>query len=677
MPRYHPETVLKHANDLIERGQHKKALDTLQQVFLNKKYNYNWSEIMEPLMMLYLNLCVELNQLDCAKEGLVKYHKLVQFVNVTSLEKVMMAYLRAADSKVKGPLKQAARTIMPEMEVRSSAELLKCNQHVEDLYHQVARMALQFCLEYDGRRELKNICDILTQDFKDVCDAPIKLDNVSMFRLVTQRLHFQTCLRRMQVATQMQLWSEAYKTIKDMNYIISVFEEKLSFEAIDEYYEQVVTIFWYTRNYVFHASTLLKWLQVNKEQEFIAQDKLRALASRVLLATLAIPLLPDRPAFGRFIKDVKSPLKKAREMTVHLGLKKVPTRNNLLQDLMDANVISLATSKIQNLYKLLEVDFEPLKLCSSVNVIISYIKEVSEFVRTYASLQQYIPSLKEVTLVRLVKQVAQVYQTIQFSRLVDLAVFATPFYLERVLVEIAKHSDKKIRIDHGKQCIHFDVEFGEDRQEGELSDSYFHLIPNSGQIRYRLSEIATVLGQAVAVICHNKNKEENERTRNSMVMNYHKNALEERNRFDQRPKIVENFQRIRMENRMRIDEIQRALLLFGQNRPDRLKGVEQIIDRNFAGDVEEDEYSVKLKQILRIISEERIKLLNISLAKEKGNVVRYHNAELKKEQKRILLKGRRQEKERNANEKGSVSLSMTKTKTLNRNLNFGPRLTLM
>ncbi|XP_076266312.1 eukaryotic translation initiation factor 3 subunit A-like isoform X2 [Rhynchophorus ferrugineus] len=559
MPRYHPETVLKYANDLIERGQDKKALDTLQQVFLNKKYNYNWSEIMEPLMMLYLNLCFELNQLDCAKEGLVKYHKLVRFVNVTSLEKVMMAYLRAADSKVKGPLKQAARTIMPEMEVRSSAEsdgddinflyrsyilclrLLKCNQHVEDLYHQVARMALQFCLEYDGRRELKNIGDILTQDFKDVCDAPIKLDNVSMFRLVTQRLHIQTCLRRLQVATQMQLWPEAYKTIKDMNYIKRMSEEKLSFEAMDEYYEQVVTIFWYTGNYVFHASALLKWLQVNKEQEFIAQDKLRALASRVLLATLAIPLLPDRPAFGRFIEDVKSPLKKAREMTVHLGLKKVPTRNNLLQDL--------------------------------------------------------------------------------------------------------------IRIDHGKQCIHFDVEFGEDRQEGELSDSYFHLIPNGGQIRYRLSEIATVLGQAVAVICHNKNKEENERTRNSMVMNYHKNALEERNRFHQRPKIVENSQRIRMENRMRIDEIQRALLLFGQNRPDRLKGVEQIIDRNFAGDVEEDEYSVKLKQILRIISEERIKLLNISLAKEKGNVVRYHNAELKKEQKRILLKGRRQEKERNANEK--------------------------
>lgn len=67
--------------EFIEVGKEARALDTLQEVFRNKKYSYTWSEsIMEPIMMKYLELCVELKKSHIAKEGLFQYRNMFQLV---------------------------------------------------------------------------------------------------------------------------------------------------------------------------------------------------------------------------------------------------------------------------------------------------------------------------------------------------------------------------------------------------------------------------------------------------------------------------------------------------------------------------------------------------------------------------------------------------------------------
>ena len=47
--------------------------------------------------------------------------------------------------------------------------------------------------------------------------------------------------------------------------------------------------------------------------------------------------------------------------------------------------------------------------------------------------------------VRLLKQVSQVYQSICFKRLLDLAPFATSFELERVIVDCVRHNDMQVK----------------------------------------------------------------------------------------------------------------------------------------------------------------------------------------------------------------------------------------
>lgn len=75
---------LKILPEFIDVGKPARALDTLQEVFRNKKFTYTWSEsVIEPIMFKYLDLCVELKKSHIAKEGLFQYRNMFQLVSAS------------------------------------------------------------------------------------------------------------------------------------------------------------------------------------------------------------------------------------------------------------------------------------------------------------------------------------------------------------------------------------------------------------------------------------------------------------------------------------------------------------------------------------------------------------------------------------------------------------------
>lgn len=108
-------------------------------------------------------------------------------------------------------------------------------------------------------------------------------------------------------------------------------------KMMSNYYQKLAMVFWKAgpAYYLFHAAALFKLFQLNKEmKKNITQEDLQKMASRVLLATLAIPLPSAHPEFDRFIETDKSPLEKAQKLAVLLTLNQPPTRASLLKDLV-------------------------------------------------------------------------------------------------------------------------------------------------------------------------------------------------------------------------------------------------------------------------------------------------------------------------------------------------------
>ena len=151
----------------------------------------------------------------------------------------------------------------------------------------------------------------------------------------------------------------------------------------------------------------------------------------MLLATLAIPIVPVASEIDRFLVVDYNLQDRSRRLSNLLRLTSPPTRASLLKELGRHGVLQCISPELQQLYNLLEVDYNPLQLCSRVQPLLETIDSIE-------GCQQYVESLKEVTLVRLVKQISQVYQSIQLDRLAKLALFATPTELERIVVVAAK-----------------------------------------------------------------------------------------------------------------------------------------------------------------------------------------------------------------------------------------------
>ena len=119
-----------------------------------------------------------------------------------------------------------------------------------------------------------------------------------------------------------------------------------------------------------------------------------------------------------------------------------------------SGILQYVPPELKQLYLRLEVDFNPLELCKTVIPILDGLpipssttaqEEDEQSDKPYSPpLGQYVEALKEVLLVRLIKQVSQVYHSISFERLQELAPFASIWQLEKMVVEAAHRNHLQV-----------------------------------------------------------------------------------------------------------------------------------------------------------------------------------------------------------------------------------------
>ncbi len=270
-------------------------------------------------------------------------------------------------------------------------------------------------------------------------------------------------------------------------------------------------------------------------------------------------------------------------------------------------------------------------------------------------LQQYIQSLHDVTLVRLIRQISQVYQTIEFTRILELAQFTNTFHLERSIVDCVRHNDMQIRIDHQERCIHFGSDLSESQREDNPDGPTLQSMP-SEQVRSQLVNMSIVLHKAIAAINPNNKRTDRERLRSQMVQNYHDNKVKEHQRILQRQKFIEdrkeaiekmNMKREEDELR-RQEEITRQLKLAEQKRLEQeneererkrhANEIQQIKEKNLKEKMQQISQTSHGQKVLKKLDDEEIKKLDAE------QIAAKEAEELIKERKELQMKLKTQEK---------------------------------
>lgn len=496
---------------------------------------------MEPIILRFIDLAVSLRKGKLVRDGLYQYKKIVQATNIQSLEVAIKHFIELSEKKVAEAQAQADKIILDADEdleasetpedillatvsseqskdrtdrevvtpwlkflweaYRGSLDSLRNNSRLEVLYKTTVSQAFDFCIKYTRKTEFRRLCELLrlhlnsasTQIRNTGAPNPIDLSDPD-----TLQRYLDTRFSQLNVAVKLELWQEAFRSVEDVHTLLNHSKRPVKPVMMANYYENLTRIFLVSDNYLFHAAAWSKYFSLMLQARNSKEEDLTRIASSLLISTLAIPTFPQSQLRGDFQEDELR--HRNTRLTSLLNLAKNPTRDALLKQALSKNVLNYVRPEIHALYKILEVDFHPLSIKSRIVPIISAIAGIPEY-------KPYFKPLYDVILTRLFQQLSQVYETVKFDFVIDLATFPAPFHssptaIEKFIVKGCHKGEFDITIDHETRSITFkDDIYDESKVNSSITESASSLqLTPSEIVRTQLSRLGQTLFSVVSQV---------------------------------------------------------------------------------------------------------------------------------------------------------------------------------
>lgn len=532
----------------MDVGKRNSALETLCDAIRAKRHR-SWQKVHEEIMFKYLELAVDLRKSYVAKEGIFQYKLICQQTNIKSFEDVVRRYIELAEEKAEWAKNRAASRTTDDVDdldivqtpeeillsavssedqqdrsdrvklipwvrflweaYRQCLDILKNNVRTESLYHEIAHRAFQFCTKFNRKTEFRKLCDNLrthmdylkkTQLSAQTQPTHTQSHMVNLNNPESLAMQLETRLIQLESATQIELWQEAYRATDDIKRygLMNLNKKPPKPQLMANYYQKLALVFWKADCHLFHAAALFRLFHLTRElKKTITSEEVQRMASKLVIATLTIPIPPNRPDIDKLVDTEENTVEThQRNLASLLGLTTVlPTRSQLVKDLKRMGYLQHAYPPLQDLYRYLEIDFHPLAICERVQGVIQFIEKCEDC----SDIKNYVGALKNIAILRLLKGVSQVYQTIQYDRLSELCPFADSVYLETMVVEAARRNDLQVRIDHRRNSLHFGTELCVSQAEEVIEGPHLQSMP-SEQVRLQLVNTYSTLLRARAMI---------------------------------------------------------------------------------------------------------------------------------------------------------------------------------
>ncbi|CAE6352828.1 unnamed protein product [Rhizoctonia solani] len=504
-PYTKPEAVLKQAEGLISVGQQSAALQSLTEMFSSKRFRNTPLTSLEPIVLRFLELCVDLRKGRTAKEGLMQYKNIAQNTSVASIETVVKKFIQLADTKVQEAQEKADQLVavddVDDLEAtetpenvllsavsgdqnkdrtdralvtpwlkflwesyRTALETLKNNARLEGIYQQIAAQAFKFCLKHTRKVEFRRLCETLRLHLANVAKYVNQPYSINLADPDTLQRHLDTRFAQLNTSVELELWQEAFRSVEDIHNLLTMAKKAPRPAMMANYYEKLTKIFLTSGNALFHAAAWSRYYSVLRAAGGggKTEEEMSRLAGQVLVSALAVPVGVESE------EESSASRRNNTRLTALLGLSKPPTRSGLLKDALARNTLKLSPASVRSLHNLLEVTFQPLTLCTSVAPIVAQLAQDPSYA-------PYLPLVHRAVLSRLFTQLSEVYSSVRISHIYELVAPLnanitpetpglgsespyTPERIELFVVGCAKRGELRVLVEH----IEGNVTFVED-----------------------------------------------------------------------------------------------------------------------------------------------------------------------------------------------------------------------
>ena len=353
---------------------------------------------------------------------------------------------------------------------RTVLEILKNNARLEVMYQTTALQAFQFCLRYTRKTEFRRLCELLRNHVQNAAKYSAQMHAINLSDPDTLQRHLDTRFQQLNVAVELELWQEAFRSIEDIHTLLSLSKRPAKNVMMANYYEKLARIFLVSENYLFHAAAWNRYYNLlrqsavtmatgqgsKKENPSVSEAEMTKAASFVLLSALAIPVISTSRSRGALVDVDETRKNKNTRLTNLLGMASPPSRSVLFRDALNKGLLSRARPEIRDLYNILEVDFHPLSICKKITPILKQIGADPE-------MEKYVLPLQQVILTRLFQQLSQVYESVELKFVYELAQFPDPFQvtpsmIEKFIMNGCKKGDLAIRVNHVSGVLTFETD---------------------------------------------------------------------------------------------------------------------------------------------------------------------------------------------------------------------------
>lgn len=351
---------------------------------------------------------------------------------------------------------------------RTVLEILKNNARLEIMYQSTAMLAFTFCRQFARKTEFRRLCELLRNHVQNAAKYQSQMHAINLSDPDTLQRHLDTRFEQLNVAVELELWQEAFRSVEDIHTLLSLSKRPAKNIMMANYYEKLTRIFLVSENYLFHAAAWSRYYNLmrtsanvissgqgtKKDNPNVTETDMTRAASFVLLSALSIPVISTSRSRGALIDVDEARKNKNTRLTNLLGMSQAPTRAVLFKDAMSKGLLKRARPEIRELYQILEVDFHPLSICDKISPILAQIGADLE-------MEKYVQPLQQVILTRLFQQLSQVYESVDLNYVHRLAQFPEPFQvssasIEKFIMNGCKKGDLAIRVDHATGVLTFD-----------------------------------------------------------------------------------------------------------------------------------------------------------------------------------------------------------------------------
>lgn len=351
---------------------------------------------------------------------------------------------------------------------RTVLDIFKNNARLEIMYQSTAHQAFQFCSKYARKTEFRRLCELLRNHLQNAAKFSSQMHAINLSDPDTLQRHLDTRFQQLNVAVELELWQEAFRSVEDIHTLLSLSKRPAKNVMMANYFEKLTRIFLVSENYLFHAAAWSRYYNLlrqsaaavasghspKKDNPAVTEADMTKAASFVLLSALSIPVISTSRSRGALVDVDEARKNKNSRLTNLLGMTTAPTRAILFKDALSKGLLKRARPEIRDLYNILEVDFHPLSICKKISPILAAIGADEE-------MKKYVGPLQQVILTRLFQQLSQVYDSVQIQFVLDLAQFPEPFQvtsgtIEKFIMNGCKKGDLSIRVDHATGVLTFD-----------------------------------------------------------------------------------------------------------------------------------------------------------------------------------------------------------------------------